>query len=52
MYGLEYYIYKNIDNFNKNIITYREYLQEKKSLLISYKISIKNYNNIENKYNK
>lgn len=47
MNDLKYYIKKNQDNLYNQYITYKEYLQEKKSIILSYKISIKKYNTIE-----
>lgn len=47
MKDIKYYIKKNIDQLYAGYITYKEYLQEKKSILLSYKISNKKYNTIE-----
>lgn len=47
MNDLKYYIKKNLEQLQSRYITYKEYLQEKKSIILSYKISIKKYNTIE-----
>ena len=48
MEDLIYWIRKNLKEWEEEIITYKEYLQEKKSIMLSYKINYKKYNKIEN----
>lgn len=48
MKSMEYWIQKNLTQFEVGYITYKEYLLEKKSIMLSFKISCKKYNQIEN----